>query len=304
MNSGEHERIPHENDKDDPKKCGIPNDDYLTDAFAKRLPYSLATPFWNCNTLVQGWREACESIECDNISADFAFVLFQMEKLLFGAAGLAMLWGSDELPPDEPEHGAVAAVNYVADEFAAVADGVVRWRFFREASVHQLVVHACQGWQVHIQASLDETDERRSWRPCLHPAATLKRHSKMLKKIMLGEYYLGPKSTAVFEARLFQEVSRAYDQRFLTKRSYPCDNRPYDLRSFSRFSPSERAILDVITEGGKRMVTKEVLNALYKRNGTASIGTTKSTLAGLVRNRHLTTQSDSHGKGYGLPEWD
>ena len=179
-----------DNDPSDPKNLEVSDHEYLTDEFAKRLPYSLAVAFWDSRLLVQGWHETCESIDCDNISADFAIGFFWMEKLLFGAAGLARILGDEELSSDdESEHGAIMAVNYVADEFAAVAEGVARWKFLREPSVHQLVVTACRAWLTSIQMSLDVTGKRTSRSP-RYRVATLERHSNMLKKIMLGDYYL------------------------------------------------------------------------------------------------------------------
>ncbi len=70
-----------------------------------------------------------------------------------------------------------------------------------------------------------------------------------------------------------------------------------------RLSEAERNIIDVIEETGHRLITKRVLQALEEKYGAASEGTTKTTLAALVRRNLLTNRQDVIPKGYGLPEW-
>jgi len=71
-----------------------------------------------------------------------------------------------------------------------------------------------------------------------------------------------------------------------------------------RLSGAEENIIDVIRAAGHRITGKEVLAELRKRHGAASEGTTKVTLASLVRRVLLTNRQDVIPKGYGLPEWD
>lgn len=61
----------------------------------------------------------------------------------------------------------------------------------------------------------------------------------------------------------------------------------------------QQEIIDVIRTTGKRLQTKDILNALPN----SSEGTTKIYLAELMRRDILNNLRDSHGKGYGLPEW-
>ena len=73
-------------------------------------------------------------------------------------------------------------------------------------------------------------------------------------------------------------------------------------RVVPRLSNSEIAIIKVLKHSGKRLTTKELLSALENDCGAASEGTTKVTLAGLVRRGLLTNRQDVSPKGYGLHE--
>ena len=70
-----------------------------------------------------------------------------------------------------------------------------------------------------------------------------------------------------------------------------------------RLSDAEQRILDLIRETGHRMTTKETIAELESRYGPTSEGTTKVTLATLVRRELLTNLKDATPRGYGLPEW-
>jgi len=71
-----------------------------------------------------------------------------------------------------------------------------------------------------------------------------------------------------------------------------------------KLSPSERGVIELIRLAGRRMTTKEILAALEKKDGAASEGTTKTTLAGLVRRGLLTNRQDVTPRGYDLPGWN
>lgn len=69
------------------------------------------------------------------------------------------------------------------------------------------------------------------------------------------------------------------------------------------FTESELAIFAVLREAGKRLTKNGILSALSSKGINASEGMTGQTLATLKRFGFLTNQTDSYGKGYGLPEW-
>ncbi len=69
-------------------------------------------------------------------------------------------------------------------------------------------------------------------------------------------------------------------------------------------SEAEKRIIEVIQTAGHRLKTNEIVCELEKQHGAASEGTTKMSLAGLVRLGLLTNRQDVFPKGYGLPEWN
>lgn len=69
-------------------------------------------------------------------------------------------------------------------------------------------------------------------------------------------------------------------------------------------SEAEERIIGVIRSAGQRLVTKQVMAELRQVYGAASEGTTKVTLAGLVRRGLLSNRRDVRPNGYGLPEWE
>ena len=82
------------------------------------------------------------------------------------------------------------------------------------------------------------------------------------------------------------------------------DAPPDAFATTIRLSPAEQDIVDVLREAGDRLSQSELLDLLSAKGKIPSVGTTKTMAAAMVRHRILTQGSDSHGKGYGLPEWD
>jgi Penicillinase repressor len=70
-----------------------------------------------------------------------------------------------------------------------------------------------------------------------------------------------------------------------------------------RLSESEQRIMTTIEAIGHRVTTEELLEHLEKHHGATSTGTTKQTLAGLVRRGLLNNRQDVRPKGYGLSLW-
>jgi hypothetical protein len=69
-----------------------------------------------------------------------------------------------------------------------------------------------------------------------------------------------------------------------------------------RLSEAEERIVNVLREAGERMSTMEILTALENKDRAVSQGTTKVTLATLVRRGILTNRRDVDPPGYGLQE--
>lgn len=70
-----------------------------------------------------------------------------------------------------------------------------------------------------------------------------------------------------------------------------------------KLSPAEKDIVNVIRQAGHRLTQTQILNALSAEEKIPSVGTTKVTLAALVRHAILTHDGRADPPGYGLPEW-
>lgn len=79
--------------------------------------------------------------------------------------------------------------------------------------------------------------------------------------------------------------------------------RPLPKGTGERLSASEQRIVDTIRSAGHRLTTTEIISALERDFGPTSEGTTKQSLAVLVRRELLTNRQDTTPKGYGLPDW-
>lgn len=71
-----------------------------------------------------------------------------------------------------------------------------------------------------------------------------------------------------------------------------------------RLSPAEQDIVSVIRKAGHRLTQREIFDALSEQGKLPSEGTTKITLAALVRHSILTHDAKADPPGYGLPEWE
>lgn len=78
---------------------------------------------------------------------------------------------------------------------------------------------------------------------------------------------------------------------------------PHRSPTEDHLPPSQKAILALVRKAGHRLTTDEIVAGLEKAHGAASVGTTKNSLATLVRFGVLNNRQDVLPKGYGLPEW-
>jgi hypothetical protein len=248
-----------------------------------RFPYSLAAPHIGCEALLSEWERACSSAEGNDLD--------RFVKHYAAADYLSNYWLGD---------GVSAAVELVADELAAVSSGLPKWGRTCCSSVHQLVYWKCADWLDHMERMI------RRGRKKMPPVnrKTVRPMFIAIANLMRDEFLLSFEKKWEWQCRLFQEISRAYDRRLLTKRSFPGDERRVDPRALNTLSPAERDILEIISTSGHRMVTQQVVSDLEKKNGAASLGTAKTTLAVLVRRKLLTNRTDERGRGYGLAEWE
>lgn len=141
--------------------------------------------------------------------------------------------------------------------------------------------------KVTFESLTQESLQRESGAICSHTARFVRDHP-IVKRI--GRIELG----------MWREYARAAQARPSGPEGR---NLPRFVPKYESLTEAERRITDVLTACGRRLTTVELLAELEKKHGATSEGTTKQTLAIMVRNGLLTNRRNPRPRGYGLFDW-